>query len=193
MAKEKRKVSTDALETLGTIIQTGKRDAIHLAVEPVIAGERLWPGHDVGIVDGKATTKATKKLGIVDPFIKGAVPEGEMFWLIVYPRTITSLRHVWEHPDFSGYVGPDPEEVRKEQEKDESEEWLREFCHTHDIPAYGEVVENFLRGKSDGEYFHFSGTDASGSIPDEFWDHMEKVTGKEIKSRQRAAYFSCSC
>jgi hypothetical protein len=40
-----RSVATDALATLGTIIDdTQKRDAIHIAVEPVIAGERLRPG-----------------------------------------------------------------------------------------------------------------------------------------------------
>lgn len=37
---DKRSVSTDALETLGTIIDDrAGRDAIHLAVEPVHAGE----------------------------------------------------------------------------------------------------------------------------------------------------------
>ena len=42
MGSDKRSVATDALETLGTIIDdTQKRDAIHLAVEPVVAGERL--------------------------------------------------------------------------------------------------------------------------------------------------------
>lgn len=97
---DKRSVSTDALETLGNIIEGGGRDAIHLAVEPIVAAEKLYPGQDIGIVDGKATTKTDKKLGIVDPFIKGFVPEGAMFWLVVYPRRITSLRHIWTHPEF---------------------------------------------------------------------------------------------
>lgn len=45
MSADNRKVTTDALETLGTIIGTSEgRDAIHLAVEPVEAGERLSPG-----------------------------------------------------------------------------------------------------------------------------------------------------
>jgi len=55
MSADKRSVSTDALATLGTIIDdTAGRDAIHLAVEPIIAGEKLYPGQDVGISEGKA-------------------------------------------------------------------------------------------------------------------------------------------
>lgn len=58
MSADKRKVSTDALETLGTIIDSGqKRDAIHLAVEPVIAGECLAPGAHVVINQGVATER----------------------------------------------------------------------------------------------------------------------------------------
>lgn len=65
---DKRSVSTDALETLGTIIDDrAGRDAIHLAVEPVKAGERLQPGQHIGVASGLAyATVACKKLGIVD-------------------------------------------------------------------------------------------------------------------------------
>lgn len=56
MSADKRTVTTDALETLGSIIGPDeKRDAIHLAVEPAVAAERLYPGQDVGLLDGLAT------------------------------------------------------------------------------------------------------------------------------------------
>ena len=46
---------TEALETLGMIhFKKEKRDAIHLAVEPVAAGCRMKPGDRIGIVDGFA-------------------------------------------------------------------------------------------------------------------------------------------
>lgn len=93
---DKRSVTTDALETLGQIIsENEKRDAIHLAVEPVIATEKLYPGQDVG---ANGTTK--NPVGIVDPFLKSPVFPGQRFWLVVYPRQIHSLRHVWTHPAF---------------------------------------------------------------------------------------------
>lgn len=99
---DKRSVSTDALETLGSIIGPDeKRDAIHIAVEPVIAGHHLAPGADVGrMPDGTYSTAADHLVGIVDPFIQGRVNKGERFWLLIYPRQIKSLRHVWSHPDF---------------------------------------------------------------------------------------------
>src|SRR6266446_3273127 len=97
---EKRSVSTDALETLGTIIGPNeKRDAIHLALEPAIAAHDLNPGDNVGFVEG-GVGYCAKPLGIVDPFLKSPVKPGQRFWLVVYPRQITSLRHVWSHPSF---------------------------------------------------------------------------------------------
>lgn len=102
-ATAKHTVHTDALDTLGHILNNFKvgRDAIHLAVEPVIAGEKLYAGQDIGrLPDGRFGIKGCDKyLGVVDPF-GGAVQPGDKFWLFVYPRQITSLNHVWQHPDF---------------------------------------------------------------------------------------------
>ena len=52
---DKRSVSTDALETLGMIhFRQEYRDAIHLAVEPVKAGEKLKRGEHIKLVNGCA-------------------------------------------------------------------------------------------------------------------------------------------
>ena len=105
---DKRTVHTDALDILGRVItdedQIG-RDAIHLAVEPVVAGQTLHAGMEVGrMADGTfGYSNITKTLGIVDPFIRNVVQIGQKFLLVIYPRQITTLRHVWEHPEF----GPD--------------------------------------------------------------------------------------
>jgi len=128
---DKRKVSTDALETLGTIIdEHEKRDAIHLAVEPVVAQEKLYPAQDVG-ADG---TK-NNPVGIVDPFLKELVNPGQRFWLVIYPRPINSLRHVWTHPAFPdeiplGKVFKEAEEEAIEEDKEvkTSKKWIEEYC-----------------------------------------------------------------
>ena len=100
------------------ITEAEGRDAIHLAVENVEAGERLVPGERIGLgPDGKAYAapgfranvvqgRTIKALGIVDPFLDVSfVQPGERFWLVVLPRTIRSLRHVWSHPDFAELSG----------------------------------------------------------------------------------------
>jgi hypothetical protein len=46
-------------------------------------------------------------------------------------------------------------------------------------------------GWSPDEYLHFDGEDAHGEIPDEFWTHLEVVTGERPPYRPK--YFSCSC
>ncbi|AFC21951.1 hypothetical protein GAP32_492 [Cronobacter phage vB_CsaM_GAP32] len=112
MSADKRSVTTDALHSLGMIHwQEEKRDAIHLGVEPVVAGEDIAVGANIGIdKDGfaYATDYRTdiKPVGISDPFLKERIQKGESFWLVVYPRQITSLRHCWEHPDFDNTEEP---------------------------------------------------------------------------------------
>ncbi len=86
---------------IGHIIRTPQsRDAIHMAIIPIEAGEDIRPGHHVGIKDGKATTdKSVKRIGIVDPFLGFGVLEGQVFWLFIYPGGIGSLKHHWTHPE----------------------------------------------------------------------------------------------
>jgi hypothetical protein len=208
MSADKRKVSTDALETLGTIITASAgRDAIHLAVVPAVAGEPLRPGQDVGLHDGRAHGEwKGETVGIVDPFLRSMVYPRQRFWLVVYPRQITSLRHVWTHPAFDDELEAPADSARDEDRKRASEEWLREFVRSSNCPDYDTVMaaatgqhhRNSLgdgehSSSNDGEYLHFDGRDAHGEIPSEFWDHVEIVSGKKIPSGKRAPYFSCGC
>lgn len=99
---------------LGQIITTEQtRDAIHCAVAPVTAGMRLQPGSHVLIDGGVAMQTNANGIGVVDPFLKIPVMEGQKFWLFLYPNTITALSHIWSHPDF-----PDePKDVADEEEE----------------------------------------------------------------------------
>lgn len=188
MTADKRTVKTDALDTLGSIIgKNEKRDAIHLAVEPVVAAEVLLPGQDVGFVEG-GVGRSDKPVGIVDPFIRRSVLKGERFWLVVYPRQITSLRHVWTHPDF-------PEAPHVASDKAASEAWLRDFVDKSDCPDYETVIARAVNNSDawDRTYLHFQDENASGEIPPEFWVHVQVVTGRAIPTTERASHFSCSC
>jgi hypothetical protein len=91
--------------SLGRLIDDGerRRDAVHVAIAPVTASEALAPGQHVGFVregDLELVGPAAEPLGVVDPFLREPVPKGQRFWLLLYPDTITGLRHVWTHPAF---------------------------------------------------------------------------------------------
>src|SRR6185437_9142500 len=125
-------MAVDTNEMIGTILgPEAKRDAIHVAVEPVVAGEMLQPGTHVKLVDGKAY-RGFPAIGIVDPFVVG-VKAGERFFLFLYPRTVTSLRHVWTHPQFEPEAAVAPS-------REESELWLRQFIDNADCPDYDTVI-----------------------------------------------------
>ena len=92
--------------TVGKLLDgTEGRDAVHFALAPVIAGQWLHPGENVGLLDDcKTAVIADDPVGIVDPFLTAEVKPGERFWLFLYPGTITSLRHVWTHNAFAPKV-----------------------------------------------------------------------------------------
>lgn len=99
---------------LGEVIDTApdrKKDAVHVAIAYVRAGETLQPGQRVGssgFGDSIMVSNPKTFIGVVDPFIEGQVLMGDYFWLFLFPDSITGLRHEWEHPAF-----PEPEpEIR---------------------------------------------------------------------------------
>lgn len=198
MSADKRSVHTDALETLGTIIGPNEaRDAIHLAVEPVVAAEPLWRGQDVGLLpDGKASPNAGKMLGIVDPFLnERGVRTGERFWLVVYPRQITSLRHVWAHPDFPTTPDlPAAEPAREMSDVEASKTWIANFADSID-----QTVNRLMGAAHDWlEYDDYTYDNAErykdhwDEFP-EFWTHYAIVTGKDVPADKRRSFFTCSC
>lgn len=87
--------------------EDARRDCVHVAVAPVVAGMDLDPGWKVrldakgeAICDSWLTATFGGAIGVVDPFLKRQVKKGETFWLFLYPNTITGLRHVWTHDAF---------------------------------------------------------------------------------------------
>ena len=79
-----------------------QRDAVHIAIAAVTSSEVLPPGQHVGLVGpDRVGTNADRKIGIVDPFLTEDVQPEQLFYVWLYPGTITSLRHVWSHPAFT--------------------------------------------------------------------------------------------
>jgi len=183
---------------LGKIITTEQhRDAIHIAVVPVVAGQTLSPGTKVRLSPtGEAILSGRKEpIGIVDPFLDRIVAAGEKFWLFLNPGSITSLRHDWTHPAFQDELSErDMETVRKVTGKltsPESELWLREFAAQINF-GYEEFMEELAHAIKTGDSIHTG--DQEIDVPDELWTHYEAVTGKTVPEKDREnLYFSCAC
>jgi hypothetical protein len=189
---------------LGKILDTPQqRDAIHIAVAPVVAGENLAPGDHVGFVkagdtetvgrsDGPFGERHVAPIGIVDPFLTVRAMKGDQFWLFLYPQTITSLRHDWTHPAFEAPSAP----AVAVPDKGASEKWLREYAEK--FPGWS--LERMLESAADklrGGYGQNSQSDIPNGAFDDlptFWRHYEIVTGVTVDVETRAELpFYCGC
>ena len=161
------------------------RDAIHIAIAPVIAAMDLQPGQHIGLdVDGKASINEPH-LGIVDPFLLTGPNTGERFYLCLYPYSITSLRHEWTHPAFAV-------QTKTDDPKAESIAWLQAAAVQLGV-SYDTLISDWsdlVRGDyiNNGEHIR----DIWYELSDDFWTHRKIVTGVDVADRDRGG-FTCSC
>lgn len=178
----------DTLKSLGRLLAPGEgvRDAVHIAVIPAVAGATLTAGDRVVLVDGKAFNAPTAAyVGIVDPFLTGFAQPGDRFWLWLEPGSITSLRHDWTHPAFPAEAEPP---AVGSDEKAASERWLRAQCEDSGFP-YRQVLQAAMYGDE-----LTVGYDANMSADEEFWRHVEIITGRKYDPEHREkVYFGCAC
>lgn len=194
---------------LGSLVgPDAKRDAVHVAVFPVQAGERLRPGDEVELFDGKAFRLDRLNLaGIVDPFLQETVHKDEWFYLCIKPGTVTSLRHAWTHPNFPDEEIPGTMNHAKVNRKiqsilemagpseAESEKWLRDYAvRFTDGGDFEHCFQQLISGLVNGRLFRL-GRDLHDlselSDVDELKLHAENYLG--IKIDWNDYEFSCSC
>jgi len=181
-----------------------QRDAIHVAIAPVIAAERLPHGSAVAWATGQEGTAVINvpwdhpnKLGIVDPFRTGFVNAGERFWLFLMPNTVTSLRHEWTHPAFPGVA--QSQVSLEEPTRDEVLAAMRHVARNYivddndydDERTYLEIKTNWL---GDGDIWAFARGFDMHSDPGDFWGPVEAKLGRPVpdKYKERTG-FTCSC
>lgn len=172
--------------TIGEILKGGeKRDAIHVAIAPAEAAVALRPGEHVALLpDGRATNDShdSQYIGIVDPYLKGTVKRGKRFWIFLYPKTVIGMRHMWTHPAF-----PDEKETELRR-MSVSEGWIRDYAERIGV-GYDELMDGAKNHIDHEQPLVFGGLLEGVGVPDEFWDHYEKLTGR----RGEGSFFSCSC
>lgn len=92
------------------------RDAVHVAISPARAVGPLQPGQHIVYIGGIAYSlesdigvahaDTVAQCGVVSPFLRKTVLADQRFWLLLYPNTVTSLRHAWTHPAFAVSAPP---------------------------------------------------------------------------------------
>lgn len=171
---------SDTIETLGKILDSEQeRDAVHIAVAPVIAAEKLFAGQEIGLNERGEASAQVGYIGIVDPFLKSPVFPGQRFWLWLCPGSITSLKHNWTHPTFGAPASTD------------SQKWIREFAEGAGL-SYQVVLDGAQAWVSHSEYISAPFLEGQW-VPDEFWPHYEKVSGTKVSEEDRGSFFTCSC
>lgn len=183
---------------------TDGRDAVHIAIIPVQAAGLLVPGQKVALTkDRRAYSCYSKEsVGVVDPFLDVPVEEGQWFLLCLYPNTVTSLRHHWEHPLFKDVPvadSPAPTERKLSTPTvDEAVNWLSDFANSVGL-SYEEIMEGAVNFLETGmPYSNGSRTETArddmyeGITAKEFWRNFCVVTNRPTNGREDNP-FSCSC
>lgn len=179
--------SMDNPPKVGEIIRgEAHRDAIHVAVAPMVAAHELQPGDHVsfiGLGDTNKMGRGDAPIGIVDPFLRNPVRAGETFYLFLYPGTITSLRHEWTHPVIQARKLFDPNK--------ESIAWLTAAAEDFKL-SFEEMMQAAKNHIEHGEWLT-TGLETPDIDMDLFWMHYEKVTGERVKAKDKTTFFSCAC
>lgn len=185
----------DTLKALGKLItdQSLGKDAVHIAVIPMLAGDNIEPGSGVTLSSGVAFPTDNKGacVGVADPYLDRCILSGQRFWLFLNPGSITSLRHEWTHPaidqddDVAAFIQSD-------SGKKVSQDWMENFAGQYGFRA-SRMLSQAEEWIDHGEYFCDGGTFEGEYVPDEFWDHFQKLTGRSVPPKKRESFFTCSC
>lgn len=167
---------------------TSERDAIHVAIEPGIAGS-TFNSYDKWIrkFQGKwYACDEDEAHGIINCWNEERVAAGQLFWVMIKPGTVNGMRHHWSHPELD-------KPITTSFTKEESKQWLEIYCAGHDCPSLEDIIEAISGHPDyiiDDTYFHCKGRDAHGQISPEFWFHFENYTGFKT---EKPRMWSCSC
>lgn len=171
--------------TLGKLIERpAGRDAVHVACAPMIAECDLEPGEHVGIVSNGVAGKAERLVGIVDPFLRDMVVKGQKFWLVLYPKTVTGIRHHWTHPSFQD----------QPEDSAESREWITAFA-----ARWKYSFDDFMAGAREyvlhdyqlNSNWHNQGGEETDEEWNTFWEHFRALTGLSIKDKDKEFVTCC--
>lgn len=185
----------------GVPVDGALRDAVHIAVAPMVAAEILRRGARVALTDEGTAHESDDGVGIVDPYRNSHVKRGERFWLFLYPQTITTLRHEWTHPAFPDAqavsVAVDPAGVA------EAKAEIAQIAEAMGADEYGERPMTYDRLMTAADLWIVTGrheVERGGTSwqteefsHERFWRAYAVVTGRLVPEGKDENFFSCSC
>jgi len=171
-----------------------QRDAIHVAVIPLTAGDDHMRSGDSIRLSLEDPTVALglgeygNSIGVVDPFLDDYIKKGDRFWAFLTPGTVTGMQHKWQHPAFDDFKEP----------SGESELWLRQFADKWNF-NFSELISAGLEEEwsyviAQGKDLH-SESELDPGDADLFWRHLAEYTGHEAFSdeHKESMKWSCTC
>lgn len=157
-----------------------ERDAIHIAIAPVIAGDTFNPGTHIGFLDDGTVGPTKNTIGIADPFLKQTIIRNQRIYLCLYPNTVVRLRHDWHHFSFPREVTDRPVIVEAEIYV---KKCLESLCR-YNVKKVGieETYKEFMNNLIDNSSMYFHGEEITSwyELPDHFKDTLEILLGREI-------------
>lgn len=169
------------------------RDAVHVAIVPIVTGEDLKPGTPVRVQNGIAYRSHINPIGIIDPFLSHTAYKGYRVYLCLYPNSVIGMRHHWQCPQFDFCV----EQKEYTQDKKEAKEWIEGFCDRWSLDYSSLISEatssnDYRYVVADGQDLH--SREELGDEYYEFWKQLEILTGQTFTEKHKKGLgWSCSC
>lgn len=178
--------------------ENAQRDAVHVAIIPVVAAANMRRGDRVKLLPDNQIVKAGSGRpddahGIIDPFLpKATVKAGDRVYMVLLPGKVTGMRHHWKCEEVDRIVGEqEPQPMKPSDEAvEEAERWLDMYAATLDSWfSARDIVRLFVLGNNsnsskacdasitryDQEFICLYGYDARGEIPAELFQHVRTL------------------
>ena len=175
---------------LGELLNGGEsRDAIHVAIIQVIANSNLKPGQLVGLIGSskEIVGESNKPIGIIDPFLKDIVQRGQKCYMLLYPNTVTGMKHHWEHPSFVEHV------TNEKSNHDKSIQILK-YAAEQGGMSYKFLLDSMTSYAEHGYRCHMGENEEYSGITgwNDIWEAWSKITGLKVPDDAWCP-FTCSC
>jgi hypothetical protein len=111
-------MSTDSL--LGkNPAHEGQKDAIHVPIMACRVAEKVYPGQEVEFTEARTIRPSRgESIGVVDPFMEGAIHIDQLVYVLIQPGKVNKLRHEWDLEDAPVF----PEDDKDDDNEDYDDE-----------------------------------------------------------------------